>query len=318
MTVNLTARSLRGSICALVTPFDAHDQLDLAALTRLFATHQQAQTDALVLAGSTGESLALTEAEFTQLLHFGAENLHRSSQPSFVNVDLAGANVADVHPRLIAGTGASNTAKTIALTRLAASCGAQAALVVTPAYVRPTQEGLYQHYMHVAEAASIPIILYNVPARTAVDLQFETAARLAEHANIIGIKEALPDSDRMHALLTLQSHDFSVLSGDDAASVHAIELGARGLISVAANSHPAQVKLMVEAALAGDVANARLWRDRLSPLFEALGAEPNPIPIKWLLRELGLAGGDLRLPLTELSSAHHDNIRAIAATLATH
>jgi 4-hydroxy-tetrahydrodipicolinate synthase len=294
MSQMLNPTTLQGSICALITPFGANNELDIDAIARLFDRHEAAGTDALVIAGSTGESVALGDDEYAQLLQ-----LTRSRLSNKV--------------RFIAGTGTPNTQKTITATKIAADAGAAAALVVTPAYARPTQLGLKLHYLAIAEQSAIPIILYNVPSRTGVDLLPETVQELALHPNIIGIKEARTDDPRMQALLALQSKDFSVLSGDDGHAVRAIELGARGLISVVANVRPTLTKAMIAAALSGNQALVQQHRTRLMPLIDALGIEPNPIPVKWALAELGFCRADLRLPLTTLSAEHQPSIRAALA-----
>ncbi|MCU0756563.1 MAG: 4-hydroxy-tetrahydrodipicolinate synthase [Xanthomonadales bacterium] len=275
-----------GSICALVTPFADDDALDLDALARLIEWHVEAGTDALVLAGSTGESVALEETELRQLWQRAA--------------DSARGRIG-----LIAGTGAPSTRRSARLTRIAQECGMHAALVVTPAYVRPTQEGLYQHYAVVA-AQGLPVLLYNVPARTACDLLPSTVQRLLELPAVVGIKEAVADPERIDALLRLQSirRDFVVLSGDDPTALMALGRGADGVISVAANVVPRQFARLVAMARAGELREARTLDQYLQPLFTALGCEPNPIPVKTALARLGLIGGHLRLPLTPLAAAH--------------
>jgi 4-hydroxy-tetrahydrodipicolinate synthase len=213
--------------------------------------------------------------------------------------------IADQRIGIIAGTGTPSTARTQELGTIAAKAGAQAVLVVTPAYCRPTQEGLFRHFQQIADHSALPVLLYNVPARTAVDLLPETVARLSPHKNIIGIKEALPDMARMQQLLTLQDTHFAVLSGDDPTAAQAITLGARGLISVAANAIPAQMKALVTAASNAESDAVAALMVSLSPLFEALGLEPNPIPVKWAMHYLQLCRADLRLPLCEFSATHH-------------
>jgi 4-hydroxy-tetrahydrodipicolinate synthase len=182
--------------------------------------------------------------------------------------------------------------------------------VVTPAYCRPTQEGLFQHFQRVADHSALPVILYNVPARTSVDLLPETVARLSPHKNIIGIKEALADMHRIQQLLTLQDASFAVLSGDDPSAAQAIALGARGLISVAANPIPSQIKALVTAALNAQNEVVGALIATLSPLFDALALEPNPIPVKWAMHYLKHCRADLRLPLCEFSAAHHATLAA--------
>ena len=273
----------QGSICALITPFSADDSIDFAALARLIDNQIAGGTDALVIAGSTGESVALETEEFETLLS--------------TSVKIAAKRI-----KIIAGTGTPSTKRSITLGKIAARTDCDGVLVVTPAYCRPTQEGLFQHFSAIADASSLPILLYNVPSRTAVDLLPETVARLSGHEKICGIKEALPEMARISALLQLQSQHFVVLSGDDPTAAAAIALGARGLISVAANARPALIKALVCSAAAGNLQAAAAQSHALTPLFEALGSEPNPIPIKWAMAHLGLCGPNIRLPLTRLSA----------------
>ncbi len=289
--------SLSGSICALATPLRSRDDaVDLAAFGRLLDYHLSAGTRAMVVAGSTGEAAALDEVEYSTLLEFAA------------------AQVAGRVP-LLAGTGLSATRKTIAQTQRARAAGIDYALVVAPAYVRPTQEGLYRHFSEVAEQGGLPVVLYNVPARTACDLLPETVARLARHGNIVGIKEALPDAARMQTLLALKGPSFTVLSGDDPTAARALQAGADGVISVAANVVPGLFGELCSAAARGDFARAEAIDARLQPLYGALSVEPNPIPLKWCLAELGIGEAYLRLPLLPLSAAHHAATREILARL---
>lgn len=287
-----------GSICALVTPWTSDDALDLAALRRLIDWHIESGTAALVLAGSTGESVALDEAELLTLW----------SQA----VQCAAGRIP-----LIGGTGASSTHRSSRLTRLARDCGLQAALVVTPAYVRPTQSGLQQHFEAVADQG-LPVLLYNVPARTACDLLPATVERLLAQAAIVGIKEALPDPGRMDALLRLKSvrPDFVVLSGDDPTALQALSAGADGVISVAANVVPRRFAQMVAAARTGDFDTAHVANDALQSLYTALACEPNPIPVKAALALQGLIEPRLRLPLTPLDASHLPALRDALADLA--
>jgi 4-hydroxy-tetrahydrodipicolinate synthase len=280
-----------GSICALVTPFTVDDALDLSALRRLIEWHVEAGTRALVLAGSTGESVALNEAE---LLTLWTQSVQ----------------IADGRIPLIAGTGSSSTHRSCRLTRMALDCGLQAALVVTPAYVRPTQEGLYRHYTAVADQG-LPVLLYNVPARTACDLLPATVERLLPHPAVVGIKEALPDMERIGALLALKSirPDFAVLSGDDPTALAAMAAGADGVISVAANVVPRRFAQMTSALRSGDPNLARQLDASMQALYAALACEPNPIPVKSALGMLGLLDPGLRLPLTPLSASHEPIVR---------
>jgi len=275
---------LAGSICALVTAWDASDELDLGTLKRLIEWHVQSGTDALVLAGSTGESTALGSSEL-ELLWSSA-------------VEYAAGRI-----RLIAGTGHCSTAKAVRLHALAERCGMHAGLVVTPAYVRPTQEGLYQHFSQVGRVG-FPLILYNVPARTGCDLQPATVRRLQNNAAVIGIKEAVVDPARLRELASLSDPSFALLSGDDPTCLAALRLGFDGVISVAANVAPGRFADMVHAAQARDWSRAEKIERTLQPLYAALAVEPNPIPVKYAVAALGFGLDRLRLPLTRLQSEH--------------
>jgi 4-hydroxy-tetrahydrodipicolinate synthase len=278
---------LSGSICALATPFRARDDaLDLAAFGRLIDYQLAGGSLALVAAGSTGEAAALDDAEYSALLEFAA------------------SHIAGRVP-LLAGTGFPATRKTIAQTQRARGAGADCALVAAPAYVRPTQEGMYRHFSEIAEHGGLPVILYNVPSRTACDLLPQTVTRLARHGNIVGIKEALPDPARMAELLGLKSPRFRVLSGDDPTAARSMLAGADGVVSVAANVAPRLFAILCAAAMAGDTQRADAADLRLQPLYALLGVEPNPIPVKWCLSTLGMGDAHVRLPLLALSAAHH-------------
>lgn len=288
--------NISGSICALATPFGADDALDLDAFARLIEHQIGGGTQALVVAGSTGEAHALDVDEADRLLAFAVER--------------AAGRVP-----VIAGTGAANTKKTVAATRRARALGADAALVVTPYYVRPTQEGLRRHYLDVAEHGELPVILYNVPGRTGCDMLPATVASLAGHPRIVGIKEAVGDVERVRALLALRSDGFVVLSGDDGTARRSLELGADGVISVANNVVPAQFRGLCDAARAGRGEEAAAIDAKLQPLFDALGLESNPIPLKWCLATIGIGTPRLRLPLTELSETHRGRLRELVLNL---
>ncbi|MBS0192868.1 MAG: 4-hydroxy-tetrahydrodipicolinate synthase [Proteobacteria bacterium] len=283
---------ITGSITALATPFHAAGQIDAAAWKRLLDQQLTAGTQALVVAGSTGEAAALDDAEFEALLRQTVEH------------------VAGRVP-VIAGTGMQSTAKTVAQTRRAQSCGADAALVVTPPYVRPTQTGLLVHYTQVAEQGGLPVILYNVPTRTGSDLLPETVAQLRVHPRIVGIKEARPEESRMQALIGLRGADFSIFSGDDPTAGRAMLAGADGVVSVASNVVPAAFRRLCELARAGDSVGVARLNERLRSLLAFLAIEPNPIPLKALLAQAGIGHG-LRLPLMPLSAAHAREAIAMA------
>ncbi len=285
--------SLSGIITALATPFSPEGALDLDAWQRLLLLQLRGGVQGVVVAGSTGEAATLTDEEYDTLLR------------------TAVAQVAGRVP-VLAGTGMSGTAKTVALTRRAAANGAHYALVVTPSYVRPTQEGLKAHYLAVADNGGLPVMLYNVPGRTGCDLLPETVAALATHPNIIGIKEARSEPERIQALLALRSDRFRVFSGDDGGAARSMLEGADGLISVASNVLPAGYRRLCELARAGDAAATARWDARLREFHEFCGVESNPIPVKALLQRLNIGHG-LRLPLLSLSQRHH----ATADRLAT-
>lgn len=273
---------IRGSICALVTPFAADGALDLAAFGRLIDYQIDGGTQALVVAGSTGEAHMLEPDEFDQLLAFALEHV--------------GGRVP-----VIAGTGEAGTAKTVAATRRARALGADAALVVTPYYVRPTQEGLFRHFTAVADEGGLPILLYNVPGRTGCDLLPDTAQRLREHPAIIGIKEACGDRERISALAELVRADFVYLSGDDGSAGAAMLAGATGTVSVVANLAPRPFRALCDAAISGDQGATARCHAALEPLLQALECAPNPIPVKAGLPLLGLGLARPRLPLVELA-----------------
>jgi 4-hydroxy-tetrahydrodipicolinate synthase len=277
---------ISGSITALATPFTAAGELDLDAWQRLLELQLDGGTQGVVVAGSTGEAAALYDIEYDVLLRTAVE---------FFTGRIP----------VLAGTGLSNTAKTIEQTRRVAALGADAALVVTPPYVRPTQAGLLAHYRAVADDGALPIVLYNVPGRTGCDLLPETVAELTAHPRIIGIKEARNDADRMQALLRLRSDAFAVLSGDDPTAVRAMLAGADGVVSVASNVVPRAFRRLCDLAGACRQDEALALDGMLQGLYDFLGIEPNPIPVKGLLSRMQIGHG-LRLPLTTLSPAHAD------------
>ena len=288
-------KRLSGSICALATPF-RNGALDLDAFARLVEQQLAGGTQGVVVAGSTGEAHALDAGEFETLL------------------DAAAKRVAG-RVAVLAGTGTANTRKTILATQRARACGADAALVVTPYYVRPTQEGLLRHFSEVADHGGLPVVLYNVPARTGCDLQPATVAKLARHGNIAGIKEARNDGERIAAVVALKSPQFSILSGDDPTCMQAMLGGGDGVISVAANAAPRLLRELCDAARSGNAQAARSIDGVLAPLFELIGVEPNPIPVKWCLHLLGLGEPELRLPLMPLSPEHRERAARVMTAL---
>jgi 4-hydroxy-tetrahydrodipicolinate synthase len=290
---------IHGSVCALVTPFGSDGALDLAAFGRLLDFQIAGGTQAVVVAGSTGEAHMLEHDEYDRLLAFAVEH------------------VAGRIP-VIAGTGEAGTAKTVAITKRARNLGADAALVVTPYYVRPTQEGLRRHFLEVAEHGGLPVILYNVPSRTGCDLLPETTATLREHGAIVGIKEARGDAERIRLTAELVRSDFVYLSGDDASGAQAVLAGAAGVISVVANLAPRAFRALCDAAVAGDRAATARCNAALEPLVQALNCAPNPIAVKAGLPDLGLGTALPRLPLVELEQGPaREQLRKALATLAS-
>lgn len=279
-----------GSMVALVTPMTERGELDWDALAALVEIHIQQGTDAIVAVGTTGESATLDEQEHCQVI---------------------AKTVAFVRGRIpvIAGTGANSTTEAIRLTRCAMESGADACLLVTPYYNKPTQQGLYLHHKAVADAVPIPQILYNVPGRTAVDMLPETVEQLSHIPNIVGIKEATGNIERAQQILSLCQGRLDLYSGDDATAIDFILSGGKGGISVSANIAPKAVHDAYSAALAGDADTARAIDERLKGLHKQLFIEANPIPVKWALADIGMIRPGIRLPLTPLSAAYHEPVR---------
>ena len=279
-----------GSIVAIVTPMTATGTLDFDALARLIAFHLENSTDAIVAVGTTGESATLNFEEHCMVIRRIVE-LVKGRLP------------------VIAGTGANSTSEAIDLTRDAMQAGADACLLVTPYYTKPTQEGLYRHFKLIAETVPIPQVLYNVPGRTACDMLPETVERLADIPNIVGLKEASGSVERISELVSRCGDRMDILSGDDAIAAEAILNGAKGTISVTANVAPQAMHKLCAAALAGDRAEAERINNNLAPLHKALFLESNPIPVKWAVNQLGLIPPGIRLPLTPLSERFHRNVK---------
>jgi 4-hydroxy-tetrahydrodipicolinate synthase len=285
-----------GSIVALVTPMARDGAIDLAAFATLLDRHLTHGTDGIVIGGTTGESPTLGVDELELLLR-EARRIVRDRIP------------------IIAGSGTHCTRASVALTERACAAGADACLVVTPYYNKPTQEGLVAHFRAVADAATRPVLLYNVPSRTACDLRPETVGQLAGHPRIAGLKEASADGPaRVPRLRTLCGGSFSILSGDDATALDLLLAGGDGVISVTANVAPRPMHDMVALARAGDTAGARLIDGQLRVLHEALFVESNPIPLKWALSEMGLIQPGIRLPLTPLGERHRATVRRALET----
>ena len=279
---------ITGSIVALVTPMNRDGGVDWPALDGLLDWHIDMGTSAIVPVGTTGESATVSVAEHCEIMQ------HVVSQ---VNGRVP----------VIAGTGANATWEAIELTQAAKDAGADACLLVTPYYNKPTQEGLFLHYKAIAEAVDLPQVLYNVPGRTACDMLPETVARLSEIEQVIAVKEATGDVDRTRQILDLC--DITVYSGDDATACELMLTGAKGTISVTANVAPEKMAAMCNAAVAGDVDQAKSIDESLQGLHTNLFLEANPIPAKWALAEMGRIQKSIRLPLTELSAEYHDAVR---------
>jgi 4-hydroxy-tetrahydrodipicolinate synthase len=272
----------KGSIPALVTPMRADGALDFQAWDRLLDFHVAEGTDGVVVGGTTGESPTLEPAEVAEL------------------VRRAKARVAGRMP-VIAGSGTNSTAKSIELSRELAAAGADGLLAVVPYYNRPTQEGLVRHFSAIADEVDLPLILYNVPGRTACDMLPETVVQLSQHPRIAGIKEATGDLSRAQSILGAARRGFLLLSGDDPTAAELMKRGACGVISVTANVVPRAMHDMCVAALEGRHAEAAACNEKLMPLHLAMFVEPNPIPVKWAVARLGLIERGIRLPLTPLS-----------------
>lgn len=277
---------------ALVTPMHENESVDYEALANLVEFHIKSKTKAIVVVGTTGESATLIFEEHCAVVRFVVEK--------------AAGRIP-----VIAGTGANATQEAIELTQCAKDAGADACLLVTPYYNKPTQEGLYLHYKKIAESVDIPQILYNVPGRTACDMLPETIVRLAKIKNIIGVKEATGDLSRLTKIQTLlEGQPFDLYTGDDATAVEFMLLGGHGSISVTANVVPQALSEAYELALQGDAAAARAKDLPLQGLHDKLFVEANPIPVKWVMKEMGLIGPAIRLPLTPLSQPYHAQVKA--------
>ena len=285
----------RGSIVALATPFK-DDKIDSKSLRDLVEFHISEGTHALVAAGTTGESGTLSHQEKIQVIKTVIEQTKERIP-------------------VIAGTAMNSTKDCIQLTTEAMECGAHAALIMTPAYIKPTQEGLYLHYSQIANSVAIPIILYNVPGRTACDLLPETIARLAKISNIIGVKEATGQMTRLQQIIRDSESSIDVYSGDDPTGAQWMLAGAKGVISVTANVAPRLMAKMCDLALDDDKAACLRINEQLKPLHELLFVESNPIPTKWALSQMGLIKDELRLPLTSLSLAHQASLLKVLQNL---
>lgn len=277
---------LQGSLVAIVTPMFEDGRLDIPSLRALIDFHVDQGTDGIVIVGTTGESPTVDFDEHCMLIE-------------------AAVSQANGRVPVIAGTGANSTQEAATLTQKAKDLGADACLLVAPYYNKPTQEGLYQHFMTVADAVDIPQILYNVPGRTGCDITNDTTIRLAAHPNIVGIKDATGGMERGTDLLLRAPKNFAVYSGDDATAMSLMLLGGQGVISVTANVAPKLMHDLCVVAIAGDAVAAREINAKLFALHQKLFVEANPIPVKWVLAQMGLIKTGIRLPLLNLSAQYH-------------
>jgi 4-hydroxy-tetrahydrodipicolinate synthase len=281
---------ITGSLVAIITPMHEDGRIDLASFRKLIDWHVAEGTDGIVVVGTTGESPTVGFDEHKELIRIAVEH-SRGRIP------------------IIAGTGGNSTAEAIELTESAKKNGATACLSVVPYYNKPTQEGMYRHFRKIAETVELPMIVYNVPARTVADLQNDTVLRLAQVHGIIGIKDATASIERGTDLIKRAPRSFAIYSGEDSTALALILLGGHGVISVTANVAPKLMHQMCAAALAGDVKKARELNLRLFALHQRLFVEPNPIPVKWALAEMGMTEYGLRLPLCPLSEKFHPTLR---------
>jgi 4-hydroxy-tetrahydrodipicolinate synthase len=282
---------IKGSIVAIVTPMHEDGSLDYPGLAKLIDWHVAEGSNGIVIVGTTGESATVDVPEHCELIRFAVEH-------------------AKGRIPIIAGTGGNSTDEAIMLTRYAKDAGADAALVVVPYYNRPTQEGMYRHFKAIAEAVDLPIILYNVPGRTVADMSNETVLRLTAIPNIVGLKDATGNIGRGLELLRLAPKSFAVYSGDDPTAMALMFCGGAGNISVTANVAPRAMSELCAAAMKGDIAKAVAINNKVIPLHAKLFVEPNPVPVKWAMAEMGLMPAGLRLPLAPLAAEYHDTVRA--------
>ena len=289
-----------GSLVAVVTPMTGSGAVDWAAWERLLEFHLAEGSDGIVVAGTTGEAPVLSIDEIEELTQRAVAACRGKL-------------------KVIVGAGTNSTTSTVARTRRLSRLGVDAVMLVTPYYSKPPQEGLYRHFAAAAEASSAPVVLYNVPSRTAVDLLPATVARLARHPQIVAVKEANTQVGRVGELLAAVPDAFTVLSGDDATAVDSMMAGAKGVISVTANVAPRRMHEVCAAVLRGDLATARAIDTDLQPLHKDLFVEASPIPVKWAIARMGLMGNAIRLPLVELAAVHHEAVlramRAAGVTL---
>jgi len=281
---------IQGSIVAIVTPMHADGSLDYPGLRKLIDWHIAEGTDGIVIVGTTGESPTVTVEEHCELIRVAVEHTAKRIP-------------------VIAGTGGNSTDEAIELTQFAKDVGADASLQVVPYYNRPTQEGMYQHFKKIAEAVDLPVILYNVPGRTVADMSNQTILRLAQLPGVIGVKDATGNIGRGCDLMRLAPEGFAVYSGDDPTAMALMFCGAKGNISVTANIAPKAMHELCKAAMEGRVADAVAINNKVFPLHNKLFVEPNPVPLKWAMAEIGLIPSGMRLPIVPLASEYHEAVR---------
>ena len=285
---------VKGSLVALVTPFDQHNRVDYASLKRLIDFHVAEGSDGLVIAGTTGESATLSRDEQLALIARAVE-------------------FADGRLPILAGTGSNSTAQTVDLSVAVGDTGIDAYLVVVPYYNKPGQEGMFRHFSAVADAVAKPVMLYNVPGRTVADLLPETVARLADHENIFAIKEATGDIGRLRDIQALVNDDFRLFSGDDFSALAFLQQGGHGVVTVSGNVTPAKMAQLCRLATSGKPDEAKVIDDSLQALNKALFLESNPIPVKWAVSRMGLISPGIRLPLTEFAAEYHEQMLSAMA-----
>jgi 4-hydroxy-tetrahydrodipicolinate synthase len=282
---------IQGSIVAIVTPMHADGSLDLPGLRKLIDWHIAEGTQGIVIVGTTGESPTVSVEEHCELIKVAVEHTAKRIP-------------------IIAGTGGNSTTEAIELTEYAKRAGADASLLVVPYYNRPTQEGMYRHFRKIAESVDLPTILYNVPGRTVADISNDTILRLAQIPGIVGVKDATGNLARGTDLIRLASKSFAVYSGDDPTAMALMFCGGKGNISVTANVAPREMHHLCAAAMSGKLAEAIAINNKLLPLHNRLFVEPNPVPVKWAMAEMGLISEGIRLPLAPLAAEYHETVRA--------
>ena len=298
MAIQMTNNNnrIQGSLVALATPMTADNRLDWDSLSSLVQFHLDNKTDGIVAVGTSGESATLSVDEHLKVIE-------------------AVVKQVDGKIPVIAGTGANSTSEAIELTQAAKSLGVDACLLVVPYYNKPTQEGLYQHFLPIANSVDVPQVLYNVPGRTITDMSNDIALRLANHPNIIAIKDATGDMERAKELIDNAPEDFLVLSGDDETAHQLILLGGKGNISVTANIAPQQMAELCRLGLSGDHAATEALQAKLMPLHNNMFTESNPIPVKWAMNQMGLIPSGIRLPLTPLSEKFQPALLSVMTSL---